>query len=110
MECRIVSCRLVYHADKCSALFYSEFRRLLRKESLGRSLDAISAAAEEYGIQIHVQNFILGIVTLKFHGGNPLLEFYPDHLHLGKPGILLETSVRGYNVFASCWVMVLPPP
>ena len=75
---------LVYHADKCSALFYSEFRRVLRKESLGRSLDAIGAAAEKYGIQVHVQNFILGIVTLKFHGGNPLLEFDPDHLHLGK--------------------------
>ena len=71
-------------ADKCSALFYSEFRRVLRKESLGRGLDAICAASEENGIQVHVQNFILGIVTLKFHGGYPLLEFDPDHLHLGK--------------------------
>ena len=84
MEGRIVSRRLVYHADKCSALFHSEFRRVLRKESLGRGLDAIGAATEENGIQVHVQNFILGIVTLKFHGGYPLLEFDPDHLHLGK--------------------------
>ena len=86
MQCRIISGRLVHHTDKRSALFYSKIRRFFRKECLSRSPDSISTAAEKYSIQIHIQNFILRIIALQFHGRNPLFQLYPHHLDLRESG------------------------
>ena len=83
IECRIVTCRLIDHADKSCGFLHCQFRRSLGKEGLGCSLDSICIAAEEDGIHVHIHYLILCVASLELYSRNPLLEFDPDHLQDG---------------------------
>ena len=86
MEGGVVAGGLVDHTHQHGALFYIKVYRVFGEEGLGGGLDAICAAAEEDGVQVHIHYLFLGVVPFELDGGDPLLELYPDHLYLRHAG------------------------
>ena len=74
VEHRVVAGGLVDRAHQCRALLQVEVYGLLIKEGIGRRLDAVGVAAEEYGVHIHGHDLVLGVVALQLYGGDPFLE------------------------------------
>ena len=100
---RVVSGRLVDHSHQSRALLDVEVFRILGEESLGRSLDSVRSAAEEYGVEVHVDDLVLGVVSLELDCGDPFLELDPDHLHLGDAR---DTAVRiGSRIKSLCQLL-----
>ena len=83
---RIVPGRLVDHSHESGALLYGEVGRLLREEGLRCGPYAIGIAAEEDGIEIHVHDLLLGVVTLELDGGYPFFQLDNHQLDLGYAG------------------------
>ena len=83
---RIVTGRFVHHSHQGCAFLDGELGRVLGEEGSGCGFDAISVAAEEDGIHIHIHNLVLGVVALEFHRGNPFLELDPYHFYLRPSG------------------------
>ena len=83
---RIVTGRFVHHSHQGCAFLDGELGRVLGEEGSGCGFDAVSVAAEEDGIHIHIHYLVLGVVALEFHRGNPFLELDPDHFHLRPSG------------------------
>ena len=98
IETGVVAGGLVDHAHEHGTLLHIQFGRLLVEEGHGRGLDAVRAAAEEDGVEIHVHNLLLGIVPFELHRSDPLLEFGPDHHDLGPSrnlALYLAAGVQG---------------
>ena len=98
IETGVVSGGFVDHAHEHGALLNRQFGRLLVEERQGCCLDAVSAAAEEDGVEIHVHDLLLGIVPFELHCGDPLLELGPDHDDLGPAwdlAVHLTTGIQG---------------
>ena len=88
---RVVSGRLVDHSNQHCGLLDGQLGRLLGEESLGRRLDSKGVASKWNGIEIHIHYLVLGVVTLKLHGGDPLLELGPYHMGwIGKGELALD--------------------
>ena len=86
---------LVDHSHQHGALLHLQVYGFLVEE-LGRGrLNSVGVAAEEHGVEIHVHYLLLGIVPLKLDGGDPFLELYPYHPHLGYPGDLAADIAPG---------------
>ena len=92
IEDGIVPGRLVDHPHQHGALFGLQLDGLLGEELVGRGLDAVGVGAEEHGVQVHVHDLLLGVVSLDLHGGDPLFQLDPDHLDLAR---LLPAGIEG---------------
>ena len=98
VEHGIVARRLVDHTHEQGRLLDVQVGRVLSKEGLGRSLDSVCAAAEEDGIQVHVHDFLLGVVAFQLHCRNPFLELGAHHNHLGpsrNPAVHFLSRIEG---------------
>ena len=85
VEHRVVAGRLVDHSHEQRRLLHGKVGRLLGEEGLGRSLDSVCSASEEDGVQVHIHDFLLGVVALQLHCRNPFLELGAHHHHFGPP-------------------------
>ena len=74
VEHRVVAGGLVDRAHQCRALLQVEVYGLLIKKGIGRRLDAVGVAAEEYGVHVHGHDLVLGVVALQLDSGDPFLE------------------------------------
>ena len=82
VEDGVVARGLVDHAHEQGRLLDRQVGRLLGEIRLRGSLDAVGAAAEEDGVEVHVHDLLLGVVALDLDGGDPLLELDAHHLEL----------------------------
>ena len=76
---RIVPRRLVDHSHKHSALLDRKLGRELPEECLRSRTHTVRTAAEEYGVEVHRHNLVLGVVPFELHGGDPFLQLDPHH-------------------------------
>ena len=81
----VVAGGLVHHSHQHGAFLNQKVRGLLAEELVRGAGNAIGVGTKEDGVQVHVHNLFLGVVSLQFDGRNPFLELDPDHLHLAHP-------------------------
>ena len=79
VQYRVVAGRLVDHSHEAGPLFDGQVGRLLAEEGAGRRLDAVGVAAKEDGVEVHRDDFVLGVVALQLDGRDPLLQLDADH-------------------------------
>ena len=77
----------------------ANLRGLFIEEGFGSGFDAKSVASERHCIEVHGQNFLLGVVLLQLHGNDPFFEL---GYHLTYPGDFMEFAF----VFFLCSVQV----
>ena len=80
--------RRVWNSRQQSALIIGHLRGLLSEISLRRIINAVIAAAKIDGVQIQLQNLILGIIPLQIKGHKQLRHLTEKFLFLGKIHVL----------------------
>ena len=94
VEHRIVAGRLVDHTHQAGALLHEQFGGILAEEGIGCGLDSVGVAAEEDGVEIHRDDFVLGVVALELDGRNPLLDLDTHHLEDAAEFVAVEFLTR----------------
>ena len=94
----IVPRGFVDHSHQQGALFHRQVHGQLGKKGFRSGPDAVGAAAEEDGVEVHVDDLLLRIIPLQFHRRNPFFQFDPHHPDLGPSGDLaahIGTRIEG---------------
>ena len=89
---RVVAGGFVHHAHQDGAFLHLQVDGILAEEIQGGRLDAVGIGPEEDCVQVHVHDFLLGVVALQLDGRDPFAELDPDHVQFG--GMFL-TGVQG---------------
>ena len=82
MKLGVVTGGGIDRADQHRALLGRQFGREFVEESAGGGPDAVGAAAEEHRVEIHRDDFVLGVIAFQFDGREPLAQFNPHHFGL----------------------------
>ena len=77
----VVSCGLVHHADQHRRLLNIKLIGRLVEERTRRRLDTVGIRSILDRIEIHRNQFLLGVVVFEFHGRDPLFELRDHQTH-----------------------------
>ena len=85
-----------------------QFPDVLAKEGVAGRLDAVGSLAQVDLVEVHGQDFILGVDLLDLHGEDHLLEFSGDPFFRGKEKVAGQLLGQGASAGAAATAQVDP--
>ena len=78
---RIIQRRILAHTYQRSSFLYCKILRVFRKISLGGSLDTYCIVQKVELVEVHSQDFFLGVITFQFYGNHPFYRLLQQTFH-----------------------------